>query len=205
MGRPKRCAPLPRRSTLPDRESDAKLDDPAAPPGAGLTTSTTWTGPHRPRDHAFRAGYWFAFRVMRCWWFIARPRHRGALVAVWVQDRVLVQRLSYRVHLNLPGGGVRSGESDLDAARRELFEEVGLDLPPESLTQAWIGEAYWDFRLDHVTIFEAHLDHLPPLKPDGREVIEARLINPLAVRAGPQAPFVEAYLLQRLAQAARGS
>jgi hypothetical protein len=35
-------------------------------------------------------------------------------------------------------------------------------------------------------------------------VVEARLINPLAVLAGPQAPFVEAYLLQRLAQAARG-
>ena len=56
-----------------------------------------------------------------------------------------------------------------------------------------------------MTIFEAHVDKLENLKPDGREVVEARLINPLAVLAGPQAPFVEAYLLQRLAQAARGS
>jgi hypothetical protein len=53
-----------------------------------------------------------------------------------------------------------------------------------------------------VTIFEANLDAMPDLSPDGREVIEARLINPLAVLAGPQAPFVEKYLLQRLAQAA---
>jgi 8-oxo-dGTP pyrophosphatase MutT (NUDIX family) len=135
---------------------------------------------------------------------MARPQHRGALVAVWVADRVLVLRQSYRVHLNLPGGGVHRRESAIDAARRELLEEVGLDLPASALTVGWDGTALWDWRHDHVTIFEAHLDAMPPLQPDGREVVEARLINPLAVLAGPQAPFVEAYLLQRLAQAARG-
>jgi 8-oxo-dGTP pyrophosphatase MutT (NUDIX family) len=137
---------------------------------------------------------------MRAWWFVARPRHRGALVAVWVEDRVLVLRQSYRVHLNLPGGGVGQGETAMTAARRELREEVGLDLPADALRVAWEGESVWDWRRDYVTIFEAHLEALPDLRPDGREVIEARLIHPLAVLAGPQAPFVEKYLLQRLGQ-----
>ena len=145
-----------------------------------------------------RAGYWLAFRLLLTWWFIRRPRHRGALVAVWVGDRVLVLRQSYRVHLNLPGGGVQRGETARHAAMRELREEVGLILPETLLEIAWEGEALWDFRRDHVTIFEVHLDSMPTLRPDGREVVEARLINPLAVLAGPQAPFIEQYLLQRL-------
>ena len=170
--------------------------------GGPLSGRSTWDGRKRPRDRFFRAAYWLGFRVLRTGWFITRPKHQGALVAVWVEDRVLVLRQSYRVHLNLPGGGVGRHESALEAALRELREETGLVLPPEALRVAWVGEALWDFRRDHVTIFEAHLEEMPDLTPDGREVVQARLINPLAVLAGPQAPFVEAYLLQRLAQEA---
>jgi hypothetical protein len=44
------------------------------------------------------------------------------------------------------------------------------------------------------------LDDLPPLLPDGREVVEARLITPLAVLTGPAAPFIRSYLLDRMSR-----
>jgi 8-oxo-dGTP pyrophosphatase MutT (NUDIX family) len=137
---------------------------------------------------------------MRAWWYLLRPKHHGALVAVWVDDRVLILRQSYRPHLSLPGGGVRRGERPIDAALRELREEVGLTLPESALSIAWEGTHFWDWRHDHVTIFEARLDSVPPVRVDGREIVEARLISPLAVLAGPRAPFVEGYLLRALSR-----
>ncbi len=163
------------------------------------TIDHAWAqGPRRPVDRGFRAAYWLGFRVMRGWWFLRRPDHRGALVAVWVRHRVLMLRLSYRTDLSLPGGGIERGETAEQAALRELLEETGLALTPADLRLAWRQQSFWDYRRDHVTIFEAELDDLPPLHPDGREVVEARLITPLAVLAGPASPFLRQYLLARL-------
>jgi 8-oxo-dGTP pyrophosphatase MutT (NUDIX family) len=167
----------------------------------GASPDHAWAeGPRRPVDRGFRAAYWLGFRIMRSWWYLRRPDHRGALVAVWVRHRVLVLRLSYRTDVSLPGGGINRGETAEQAALRELKEEVGLTLAAGDLRLAWRQQSFWDYRQDHVTIFEAELDDLPPLLPDGREVVEARLISPLAVLAGPAAPFLRSYLLDRLSK-----
>ena len=75
---------------------------------------------------AFRAGY----RVLRVWWLVARPvKHGVKCVITRGPDEILLVRHTYGADAwELPGGGVKRREEPLDAARREMREELGLDI-----------------------------------------------------------------------------
>ena len=75
-------------------------------------------------DRFWRLAYRLGFRAARLWWRLRRPDHDGAVVAVWLNGRVLAVQQSYRSNLSWPGGGIRRGE----AARREPREELGRDV-----------------------------------------------------------------------------
>jgi ADP-ribose pyrophosphatase YjhB (NUDIX family) len=71
---------------------------------------------------------------------------------------------------SLPGGGLARGEDPAAAARREVREELGVDLariePVGTLDEVLSGSPHT------AHIFAAVCDQRP--RPDGREVIEAR-------------------------------
>lgn len=94
---------------------------------------------------------------------------------VYVDQKLLLLRASYRAEWTLPGGGIARGETPEAAARRELFEEIGL--VAETLIPVGNVRGIWDGRLDHVHFFELRLDRLPELRFDNREIIGARLVS----------------------------
>lgn len=60
-------------------------------------------------------------------------RQRARVVVTDDQNRVLlVQGIISRGNWTLPGGGLKRGESAVDAAQRELHEEIGIRLPKSS-------------------------------------------------------------------------
>jgi 8-oxo-dGTP diphosphatase len=77
-------------------------------------------------DLVWRTTFRLGFPLARIWWQLTRPRHEGAMVAVYIGPALLLVRSSYRIGWHLPGGGVRRGEMPEAAARRELAEEIGL-------------------------------------------------------------------------------
>lgn len=82
--------------------------------------SEAWAG-------AGRVGFWLTRWALRLpvWPFTA-PRVRVVIIA---EGRVLVVRQWFgEQKWELPGGGMKAGETSYEAARREIDEEVGLEL-----------------------------------------------------------------------------
>ncbi|MPY97966.1 MAG: NUDIX domain-containing protein [Actinophytocola sp.] len=60
---------------------------------------------------------------------MATPRVAAGVVVTDDDSRVLMLRTTYKGHWEIPGGYVEPGESPHAAARREVREELGLDVP----------------------------------------------------------------------------
>ena len=68
-----------------------------------------------------------ALKLRRSYWWLVRPVTRGLrAIVVNADGRVLFVRHRYGEGWTLPGGRVRENESDENALRRELKEEVGI-------------------------------------------------------------------------------
>ncbi|ANY21283.1 RNA pyrophosphohydrolase [Tsuneonella dongtanensis] len=114
----------------------------------------------------------WAHALRHRWRRFVRVRLAGVSVIVTdLEGRLLLVRHSYGPGgWALPGGGMGRGEDALDAARREVLEEVGCLLESvrtlESIEEVISGSPHTAWLVTGVT-----QDHP---RPDKREVIEAR-------------------------------
>lgn len=143
-------------------------------------------------DAVWRMALRVGFRLARVWWHVRRPRHEGALVAIYVGQALLLLKSSYRAEWNFPGGSIRPGEAPEAAARREMEEEIGLASCP--LVPAGSASGIWDGRRDQVYFFELRLDRMPELRLDNREIVAAQLASPEQLRGLALTGAVVAYL-----------
>ncbi|EEA00543.1 NUDIX hydrolase [Burkholderia sp. H160] len=143
-------------------------------------------------DSVWRMVLRLGFPLARAWWHLRRPRHEGALVAIYVGQALLLVKSSYRAEWGFPGGSIQSGETPAAAAQREMREEIGLSSYPLLPTGSVYGT--WDGRRDQVHFFELHLDCMPELRLDNREIIAAHLASPEELHGIALTGAVAAYL-----------
>jgi ADP-ribose pyrophosphatase YjhB (NUDIX family) len=144
-----------------------------SPSGAGLAAE----GPTFV-DRGFQLAYKCAYQLMRVYWTVRKPTTNGALVAIWNNGEVLLTRNSYVRYYAIPGGYLRRGETNREAALRELREEVGVSARADDL-KLLVDETHgWEGKQDHVSIFELDVEQRPAIKVDNREVIEAGWYTP---------------------------
>ena len=67
--------------------------------------------------------------------------------------RICLVRHSYRDGWYLPGGGVKTGESLVDAMQRELSEETGVELPETPQKCTGVFSSFNENKSDHVVVF----------------------------------------------------
>ena len=151
----------------------------------------------RARDALWRFAYRCGFRLRLLHWRWFHPRLEGSYVAVWHADRVLVIRNSYRRRLSLPAGGLARGEAPLQAALRELHEEVGL--APDASALRYVGEIVDQegYAEDHAHFFELHCEVEPRPVVDAREVVWAGFLRPDEALARGVVRVVRMYLEKR--------
>lgn len=146
------------------------------------------------RDRLWQRFYQLAYLVLRCFWFVFRPKGEGTLVAIWYEGCLLLIRNGYRRGYSLPGGGRHSGESARRAGIREIREEVGLHLNANQLRYRGTVLNTRERLRDHCAYFDVHLSKAPRIEIDGREVVEAIFVPPAAWHAYPLTHQARSYM-----------
>lgn len=127
--------------------------------------------------------YKLLYRLARVYWFVFRPKLRGARCLIECDGHLLLIRQTYGdMRWTVPGGLIKRDEEPETAIRREVREEVGItlsDLRPLGVftdTEAYAHDTihcYWGessgtvLKLDMDEVYEARwftVDALPKRK-----------------------------------------
>ena len=118
---------------------------------------------------ALKIGYKLQQRMRRT---TGTARDGVSVIGRDIEGQVLVVRHSYGPEgWYFPGGGIKSGESPEDAARRELMEETGCEIM--GLKLVGLVEEELSGATHKAHLFEGVIEDMP--KADGREIVEARM------------------------------
>lgn len=115
------------------------------------------------------------YPLCRLYWFLRRPTTHGVRVVVQHHGLLLAIRHTYgKNHWYFPGGGIKKHESPLQAAMRELLEEVGIKAHDLKLIGTFTDSS--DYKHDHVSCFTTTI-HSPKFLIDSVEIREAQWVS----------------------------
>lgn len=110
--------------------------------------------------------------VARLYWFIFRPETYGVKVVIYSGDEILFIKNNYGTRSwTFPGGGIKRGEMPENAARREVKEEVGINLDKVNFVSRILSEK--EYKKDNIFVYRANTENMN-FKIDDLEIQEAK-------------------------------
>ena len=106
---------------------------------------------------------------------IVKPISVGVRIMLVRDDAILLVKHSYQDEWFFPGGGVKRGESLEEAARREVWEEVGGKMNDLKLFGMYTNHIL--LRTDHIAVFISHDFNYAPKKDWEIEAIQFFPLN----------------------------
>ena len=93
-------------------------------------------------------------KLLRPWWRLTRAQTLGAQGVLFDENNsVLLVRHGYCPGWHFPGGGVEHGQTVLMAAAREVREETGIEVNPETAELHGFFANFQVFPGDHIALF----------------------------------------------------
>lgn len=108
--------------------------------------------------------------------FIFRPATKSAIIAIWLKNKVLIIKNSYYHKYVIPGGYINMGENPVEAAVREIQEEIGIIADPNQLKKICVIKETFNYKRETINCFELILNDPPHIRLDHREVVWAGFI-----------------------------
>ncbi len=111
------------------------------------------------------------FFAARIYWFMFRPKEYGAKAVIKKGDEILYIKQGWGGAYTFPGGRINKNEVPEDTVKREVKEEVGIELKTVTYLGAFISRAFYKY--DTVFAYFAEVPEDTNTTIDGFEVIEA--------------------------------
>lgn len=116
-------------------------------------------------------------RLLHGFFLLTRPMTLGVRIIVTdAHGRLLLVRHGYVKGWHLPGGGVEAGETAIDAARKELKEETGIEAVG-ALTLISVHANRRASRRDHVLLYRCQEWRQAKAFAANREIRETRFFG----------------------------
>lgn len=111
----------------------------------------------RLKNSSLNCLFRLASTIRKMYWFFSRSITIGVKVIVTSQNQILLIKNRYDTFWYLPGGGIKSKETVVECAQRELWEECGIKADTVKILSVY--SSFLEYKSDHIVLMHTDVSN----------------------------------------------